>query len=173
MATTKPSTLGYHDILIREGVHPPVTLRAQATGIFPGLCVTVDGNTWPDAELVDAIGESCIGVAGNDGNQDVDLTHADNEQFPCYLTGSAAQVVCYHAANGGSVVAGDILVAQSVEAAGYVETLQKALEDFVADGSAGTILATQILHFESLVGRALETHASSGTVTPIKVLLSI
>lgn len=173
MATTKISTLGYHDILIREGIHPPVTMRAQGAETFPGMPVTLDGNTWPDVELPDALGESVFGVAGLSPNDDIDTVYADDEEFPVYLCGSGAIVVMYHAANGGDVVAGDILVAQSLEAAGYVETLQKAIEDFVADGSAGTILATQIVHFESIVGRAMETHASSGTVTPIRVLLSI
>ncbi len=174
MATTTMASLGYHDILVRDGTHAPITLRVNgATEVFPGFPVTCTGHTYPDCAKLDGIGDSCIGVAGLLENQIIGNTYADDEEIPVYETGSGAKVRMYHALDGGSVVAGDILVAQAVDNSGHVEPLAKALNDFIADGSAGTILATQIKHFFSMVGRAMETHASTGTVTPIKVLLSI
>lgn len=173
MATTTMKSLGFHDILVREGIHPPITVRLNAADIFPGMPLTTTGETFPDVALPDGIGDSVFVVAGLLENQDVDLVYGNNDEIPGYLCGSAAIVRMYHAGNGGSIVAGDILVSQTVEAVGYVEPLAKALNDFIADGSAGTILATQIKHVFSLVGRAMETHASTGTVTPIRVMLSI
>jgi len=172
MATTAMNTYSY-SILVKEGIHPPVTMIENGGEVFPGMPVTCTGETWPDVCLPDGIGDSVFGVAGLLENQDIGTVYSDNSEIPVYLCGSGAIVRMYHAGNGGSVVAGDLMVAQTVEAAGHIETLAKALNDFIADGSAGTILATQIKHVFSLVGRAMETLASSGTVTPIKVMLSI
>jgi len=175
LATTKMSSLGYRDILVREGVHPPVTMTENGGEVFPGMPVTCAGETWDDVCLPDGAGDSVFGVAGLKENQDIDTVYTDDDEIPIYLCGSAAIVRMYHAANGGSIVAGDILVAQTIEAAGHVEPLAKALEDTVAAGDAtmATIWATQVLHVFSLLGRAVETHASSGTTTPIKVILSV
>ncbi len=174
MATTTMESLGYRDILVRDGIHPPITMRVNgASEVFPGFPVTVQGHTYPDCAKLDGIGDSCLGVAGLLENQIIGNTYADDAEIPVYECGSGAKVRMYHDLAGGSIIAGDILVAQAVDDSGHVEPLAKALNDFIADGSAGTILATQIKHFFSLVGRAMETHASTGTTTPIKVLLSI
>jgi len=173
MATTSLSSLGIHDILVREGIHPPITLRENGGEVYPGYPVTVEGHTYPDSAKLDGIGDPVAGVAGLNANQDIDTVYADNSEYPVYITGSGAIVWVYHSLKGGSVQVGDLLVAQAVDDTGHVETLEKALTDFIADGSAGTILATQIKHVFSLLGRALETHASSGTTTPIKCILSI
>jgi len=173
MATTAMKSLGWYDILVREGIHPPVTMIDNGGAVFPGYAVTCTGETFPDVSKADAIGDSVFGVAGLLENQDIGIVYTDNEEIPIYLTGSGAIVRMYHSLSGGSIVAGDILVANCTDGGGHVETLAHALTDFITDGSAGTILATQIKVFFSLVGRAMETHASSGTTTPIKVLLSI
>jgi len=173
MATTSMSSLGYRDILVREGIHPPITMRANGAETFPGYPVTVDGHTYPDVGKPDGIGDPILGVAGLEPNQDIDTAYADNAEFPVYLCGSGAIVRMYHGLDDGSILAGEILVASAVDDDGHVRPLSKALADFVADGSAGTILATQIQSLYSIVGRALETHASSGTTTPIKVILSV
>lgn len=173
MATTSMKSLGWYDILVREGIHPPVTMREDGGEVFPGYPVTVEGHTYPDVAKLDALGDPVFGVAGLLENQDIGTVYANNDEIPVYLCGSGAIVRMYHSLNGGSIIAGDILVAQAVEDAGHVEPLKKALADFITDGSAGTILATQIKTFFSLLGRAMETHASTGTTTPIKVLLSI
>ena len=172
MATTTMASLGYYDILEREGFHPPVNLRVNGSDVFPGMPVTSQGETHPDVCLPDGVGDSVCGVTGLLENQDIGTVYADNSEVPVYLTGHGAIVKVYHAPNGGSIVAGEILVAQTKEAVGFVETLRKATEDYVGGGVC-TILATQITHIYSLLGRAMETHASSGTTTPIKVCLSI
>lgn len=172
MATTAMSTYSF-TILVKEGTHPPITLRCNGAEVFPGMPVTRNGHTYPDCALPDAIGESVVGVAGLLDNQDIDTVYSDNTEIPVYECGGGAIVRMYHAANGGSVVHGDIMVSQTIEAAGHVETLAKALTDFTAGGDTLTMIATQIKNFFSIVGRAAETHASVGTVTPIKVLLSI
>ena len=167
------ASLGYYDILVREGIHPPVTMREDGGEVFPGMPVTLTGETFPDVCLPDGVGDSVFGVAGLLENQDIGTVYTDNDEIPVYLCGGGAIVRMYHAANGGSIVAGDILVAQTLEHVGYVEPLAKAIDRiFVADYTS-TVLATTIQHVLSLVGRAMETHASVGTVTPIKVLLSI
>ena len=173
MATTTMASLGFYDILVREGIHPPVTVTLNGADIFPGMPVTAEGETHPDVTLPDGIGDSVFCVTGLLENQDIGTVYGNNAEVPGYLCGSATIVRMYHAPNGGSIVRGDILVSQTVEAVGFVEPLAKALNDFIADGSAGTILATQIKHVFSLVGRAMETHASTGTTTPIRVMLSI
>ena len=173
MATTTMASLGFSDIVVREGIHAPITLRTNGAEVFAGYPVTVSGHTWPDCAKLDAIGEPAIGVAGLNANQAIGVVIPTDTEIPVYLCGSAAIVRMYHSLNGGSVVAGDIMVGQAVEDAGHIEPLHKALNDFIADGSAGTILATQIMHVFSIIGRALETHASTGTTTPIKVILSV
>ncbi len=173
MATTSMSSLGFGDILVRDGTHPPITLRVNgATEVYPGYPVTSQGHTYPDCAKPDATGDSVVGVAGLLEDQNINTVYADDAEIPVYETGSGAKVRMYHALDGGSIVAGEILVAQAVDDSGHVETLRKAMDGLVADYTS-TLLATTITHIFSIVGRAMETHASSGTVTPIKVLLSI
>ncbi len=173
MATTSMESLGFRDILVREGTHPPITMTVNgATEVFPGFPVTSQGHTYPDVAKPDATGDSVLGVAGLLENQIIGNTYADDDEIPVYECGSGAKVRMYHALDGGSIVAGEILVAQAVDNSGHVETLRKAMDALVADYTS-TLLATTITHIFSIVGRAMETHASSGTVTPIKVLLSI
>lgn len=171
MATTAMNTYSL-SIIVKEGIHPPVTRTTNGEEIFPGMPVTREGETYPDVCLPDALGDSVMGVAGLLENADIGTVYPTNTEIPIYLCGSAAQIRMYHAANGGSIVEGEILVAQGVEAAGYVESLKKSITDYTA-AHVGTILGTQITNFFAMIGRALETHASSGTVTPIKVMLSI
>ena len=173
MATTSMTSLGWYDILVREGIHPPVTMIDNGGAVFPGYAVTCTGETYPDVSKADTLGDSVFGVAGCLENQAIGVVYTDNDEIPVYLTGSGAIVRMYHEKTGGSIVAGDILVANCTDGGGHVEPLAHAIGDFITDGSAGTILATQIKTVFSLVGRAMETHASSGTTTPIKVLLSI
>ena len=172
MATTSMESLGFWDILVREGAHPPVTMREADGEIFPGYPVTSDGKTFPEVGKPDATGESVFGVAGLLENKAIGVVYTAADEIPIYLCGSAAIVRMYHALDGGSIVAGDILVAQAVDNSGHVEPLAKAMDALVADYTS-TLLATTITHIFSIVGRAMETHASSGTVTPIRVLLSI
>ena len=170
------SSLGHRDILVREGIHPPETLRVNgAAEVYPGYAITSTGNTFPDVAKPDDLADSACGCAGLLENQDIDTVYADDAEIPVYFTGSGAIVRMYHALNGGSIVFGDILVTQAVDDTGYVEPLSKALNDVIAAGAAmgPTVLATQINCLFSLIGRAMETHASTGTTTPIKVLLSI
>ena len=173
MATTTMASLGYYDILEREGFHPPVTLRVNGADVFPGMPVTSQGETHPDVCLPDGVGDSVCGVTGLLENQDIGTVYADNSEVPVYLTGHGAIVKMYHALNGGSVVFGDIMVAQTLEALGFVEPLAKAIDRICVADYTSTVLATTIKHVFSLVGRAMETHASTGTTTPIKVCLSI
>lgn len=171
MATTAMNTHSF-SILVKEGMHPPVTMIENGGEVFPGMPVTCTGETWPDVCLPDGVGDSVFGVAGLLENQDIGTVYTDNDEIPIYCTGDGAIVRMYHALNGGSIVAGDILVAQTHEHVGYVEPLSKALDALVADYTS-TVLATTIKHIFSVVGRAMETHASCGTTTPIKVKLSI
>ena len=173
MATTTMASLGFYDILVRQGAHGPVTVTLNGADIFPGMPLTAEGETHPNVTLPDGLGDSVFAVAALLENQDIGTVYSTTTEIPAYTTGSGAIVRMYHAPNGGSIVRGDILVSQTVEAVGFVEPLAKALNDFIADGSAGTILATQIKHVFSLVGRAQETHASTGITQPIRVLLSI
>jgi len=150
-------------------------MRANGAEVFPGYPVTCEGHTYPDCAKPDAIGDSVFGVAGLSPNDDIDTVYADNEEFPVYLCGSGAIVYMYHGLDDGSIVAGDILVASSVDDDGHVRPLSKAWADLVgaAETALATVLVTQIKAIYSIVGRALETHASSGTTTPIKVILSV
>jgi hypothetical protein len=172
MATTAMNTYSY-SILVQEGFHPPETHRANGEEIFPGYPVTEEGHTWPDCGCPDGLGDPIIGVAGLLENQDIGTVYANDAEFPVYRTGSGAIVRMYHGLDDGSIRNGEILVASCADDDGHVRPLKKALQDFITDGSAGTILATQIQALFSIVGRAMEAHASSGTTTPIKVLLSI
>lgn len=171
MATTAMNTVSF-SILVKEGIHPPVTMIVNGAEVFPGMPVTCQGETWPDVALPDAALDSVFGVAGLLENQDIGDVYTDNDEIPVHQCGAGAIVRMYHAGNGGSIVAGDILIAQGVEATGYVEPLSKGFDVIVADYES-TVMATAITHLYAIVGRAMETHASSGTVTPIKVLLSI
>lgn len=174
MATTTMASLGFYDILVREGMHPPITMRVNGADIFPGMPVTTQGetNTY-DVCLPDAAGDSVVGVTGLLENQAIGVVYANNAEIPVYLTGSGAIVRMYHGkAVCGDITFGEILVAQSVEAVGHVESLRRALEGYT-DAGVCTVLATAIVHIFSIVGRAQETHASCADTEPIRVLLSI
>lgn len=174
MATTAMSTYA-RSILVKEGMHPTATLRVDGTDIFPGLALTAVGETLPDVGLPDAISDSVIGVAGLLETQDIGTVYADNTEIPVYLTGSGAQVRMYHkgTAGGGNIVAGDILVADGLGNNGYVVSLAKQWDAVTVGDHTATVLATTLTILYSIVGRALETHASAAAVTPIKVMLSI
>jgi len=171
--TTSLSSIGRRDILVREGIHPPITMRANGAEIYPGYPVTCDGHTYPDCGCPDGLGDPILGVAGLSENMDIDTVIANDANFPVYLCGSGAIVYMYHGLNGGSVLAGEILISSAADDDGHVKSLSTALKDYIVDGSAGTILATQIQQLWSIVGRSLETHASTGTTTPIQVILSV
>ena len=175
MGTTSLSSLGIRDILIREGIHPPVTMRDNGGAVFPGYVVTGTADTYPDVSKADALADNAFGVAGLLENQDIDTVYTDNEEIPVYLCGSGAIVYCYHSPSGGAIKYGDILVAKTTVGGGHVQVISQAIKDSIAAGDTnfGTVFATQITNLYSLVGRAMETSASSGTTVPIKVLLSI
>lgn len=176
MATTSMSSLGYRDILVREGFHPPVTMIDNGGAVFPGYVVTGTADTFPDVSKADAIADNAFGVAGLLENQDIDTVYTTNDEIPIYLCGSGAIVRCYHGPSCGDVKYGDILVANTTDGGGQVEPLAHALGDFITDGTGGTggtILATQIQYLFALVGRAMDTLASSGLTVPLRVMLSI
>ena len=171
---TEFSAQGIRDILIREGMHPPYTQIVNSAVVYPGLCLTATGETAPDVSVADAIADNVVGVAGLLENQDIQTLYANNDEIPVYRTGHGAILWVIHAANGGSVVDGDIMVCQTVEALGHVEPLHKALAAFIAAaGEGATILSTVITHLFSIVGRAQETHATTGTAAPLKIILSV
>ena len=172
MATTAMKTFSY-DILDEVGGHPTVTMITGDTTIFPGMPVTCTGETWPAIGLPDGAGDSIFAVAGLRPDQDIGVAYGTGVSIPCHRTGCGDVVRMYHSATGGSIVAGDILVAETVADAGYVESLAKAIDAVTGGTHTSTLMATTITHFFSIVGRAQETHASSGAPTPIKVLLSI
>ena len=169
------SAQGIRDILVREGIHPPYTQDINSAAVYPGLCLTATGETAPNVSVADAIADNVVGIAGCLENQDIDSVYTTGTEIPVYRTGHGAIVWVVHAANGGSVVDGDIMVCQTVETNGHVEPFHKAIAKFIAaaGNAAGTILATQITHIYSIIGRAQETHASTGTAAPIKVILSV
>jgi len=172
--TTSLSSLGIRDILVREGIHPPETMRDNGGAIFPGYVVTGTADTYPDVSKADSSGDNAFGVAGLFENQDIDTVYTDNDEIPIYRCGSGAIVWCYHSLKGGSIKHGDILVANTLDGGGHVEVLSQSFKDALAlSTTIGTVFATQFINLYSLVGRAMETHASSGTTTPIKVLLSL
>ncbi len=173
MATTSMSSLGFRDILVREGIHPPITLRANGGEVFPGYPVSCHGHTYPDCAKADALGEPVIGVAGLNANADIDTVYADNAEFPVYLCGSGAIVHMYHGLDDGSITAGEIVIASAVDDDGHVRPLAKGLADAMVADPTNTVIATAIECLFSIVGRALETHASTGTTTPIQVILSV
>ena len=173
MVTITFADAGHRDILIREGMHPPYTQIVNSAAVYPGLCLTATGETAPDVSVADAIGDNVVGVAGLLENQDIGTVYATDDEIPVYRTGHGAILWVIHAANGGSVVDGDIMVCQTVETNGHVEPLHKALKDYIDSTHDCTILATQIKHLFSIVGRAQETHATIGAPQPLKIILSI
>lgn len=150
------------------------TMRAGGAEIYPGHAVTSTGNTYPDVMLPDAISDSVFGIAGVPHGGDIDTVIADNDEFTVYLTGGGAIVYGFHqgAAGGGSIVAGDILIADGQAANGLLRPLSKGLATLTADYTS-TVLATVITKLFALVGRSMETHASATANTPIQVRLSI
>ena len=174
MASTAIS--GYtRRILVSKGVPGGiVTMRAGGAEIYPGHCVTCEGNTWPDVMLPDANTDSVFGIASCPPDKDIDTVLADNSEFDVYLCGSGAIVYGYRkgADGGGDTVAGDIMVAYGIAAAGSVVALKNALQDITGD-CANTVMATQYKRMLAMVGRAVETLASSANTVPIKMILSV
>lgn len=172
MATTAMS--GYsQQIYVYTPPKGKKTMRANGAEIYPGHCVTCQGETWPDVCLPDSISDSCFGIAGVPHGGDVDTVIADNAEFAVFLTGSGAIVYGFHkGTSGGAIVAGDILVADGLAANGLVVPLTDALQDVVADHTS-TVLATAITKLFAIVGRAMETHASATNNTPIQIRLSV
>ncbi len=173
MATTAMS--GYsHQIYVFSPPKGSKTMRANVAETFPGCTVTSTGQTWPDVGLPDAISDSVFGIAGVPQGADVDTVIADNAEFPVFLTGGGAIVYGFHQGTpgGGSIVAGDILVAEGQAATGHVRPLSKAFENLTADYTS-TVLATVITKLFALVGRAMETHASAANNVPIQIRLSV
>jgi len=174
MGTTAMS--GYtRKIVVHETPTARVTMIENGGEVFPGMPVTCTGETWPDVALPDAISDSVFGVAGVPPGCDVDTVIADNKEIPVYRTGSGAIVYMYHKGtpSGGSIVAGDILVACGVEDTGFVAPLAKQIDAITTADYTSTVLATTITFLFSIVGRAMETHASAANNTPIQVMLSI
>jgi hypothetical protein len=175
MATTAMNTYSF-SILVKEGIHPPVTMIDNGGAVFPGYAVTCTGETWPDVSKANALGDNVYGVAGLLENQDIGTVYTTDAKIPVYTTGSGAIVRMYHGLSSGDVYAGDIMCANCTDGGGHVEPLHHAIKDFIAAAAGGisvTMLGTQIKTFFSIVGRAAETLASSGTTTPIKIQLSV
>jgi len=175
MATVTMAEKGYRDILIREGFHPPVTMRENGGVVFPGYVVTSEGETYPDVALPDVKGDTALGIAGLLENQDIDTIYATDDEIPIYLCGCGAIVKCYLAPNGGAPTFGEIMVSQGFEDNGYVETWETAIKDSIAAGHAAftSVWLTQVVSLYALVGRAMETFASTGKSEPLSILLSI
>jgi hypothetical protein len=173
MATTSMS--GYsQQIYVYTPPKGSKSMRANGAEIYPGHCVTCTGQTWPDVALPDAISDSCFGIAGVPHGGDVDTVIADNDEFEVFLTGSGAIVYGFHkGGSGGSIVAGDILVADGTAANGLVIPLSDALQDITTADYTSTALATAITKLFAIVGRAMETHASAAANVPIQIRLSV
>jgi len=172
MATSGFAAAHHYDILIREGSHPPYTMITDGTAVYPGLCLTGTGGTFPDVTVADAIGDNVCGIAGCLENQDIDTAYATNIEIPVYLTGHSAIVWGIAAPDNGLIEFGDILVCQTVETLGFVEPLKRAFKTWMAADSS-TVLATAVNALFSLVGRAMETSASCATAEPLAIILSI
>ena len=174
MATTAMS--GYtRKIVVHETPTARVTMIENGGALFPGMTCTCTGETWPDVAKPDAIGDSVFGIVGVPPGKDVDTVIPDNTEIPVYRTGSGAIVYCYHKGtpSGGSVEAGDILVSCGLEDTGFVAPLKKQIDAITVADYTSTVLATTITILFSIVGRAMETHASAANNTPIQVMLSI
>ena len=172
MATSGFGDAGHRDILIREGSHPPYTMRVNSAAVYPGLCLTALGETFPDVSVADAHADSVCGIAGLLENQSIDVVYATDDEIPVYLTGHSAIVWGVAAPDNGPIIFGEILVCQTVEALGFVEPLHRAFKTWMAADSC-TVLATAVNALFSLVGRAMETSASCATAEPLAVILSI
>ncbi len=176
MATTAMNTYSF-SILVKDGFHPPVMMTENGGAAFPGFPLTTTGETYPDVSVADALGDNVVGVAGLIENADIGTVYATDTEIPVYRTGHGAQIRMYHDGDsGGEVRDGDIMCAATVTGLGHVRTLKKSLEDFIAAAAGGisvTMLGTQIQHFFSILGRSMETIASTGTSVPIIISLSI
>ena len=161
-------------ILVEKGALATVDRVENGGEVYPGSCVTMEGETWPDVALPDAISDSAYGIAGLLPNHDIDTIYTDNDVIPIHRCGSGDVVMGHHkgTGGGGSIVAGDILIAYGNTANGYVRPLSKALASIIADHTS-TVLATAITQLLAIMGRAMETHASAANDVPIEILLSI
>ena len=172
----KTAMSGYsRKIVVHDTPTSRVTMIANGAEVYPGFTVTCAGETWPDVCVPDALGESVFGIAGVPPGADVDTVIANNVEFPVYRTGSGAIVYGYHKGtpSGGSVEAGDIMVSTGFEADGYLAPLAKQIDAITSADYTSTVLATTITILFSIVGRAMETHASTTNDTPIQIMLSI
>ncbi len=163
-------------IVVQHGHIGPVTRRVNGSLVlYPGLCVTATGQTFPDVILPATTASSVVGIAGCNANQDIDTAYADNAEFPVFLCGSGAIVYGMHKGTpgGGSIVEGDILCAHGAAAAGQVVPLANAIKDALVADPTNTVLATALDKLFAIVGRAAETQASATNTVPIKVLLSV
>ena len=161
-------------IIVAETDLSRVTMIANGAEIYPGHCVTTQGETWPDVALPDAISDSVFGIAGVPPGADVDTVIANNKSFPVFRCGSGAIVYGYHkgAAKGGDVTAGEIVCAYGAAANGAVIAANKILTASIAAATC-TVIASAAQKFYAMVGRAMETHASITTTTPIQIMLSV
>jgi hypothetical protein len=162
-------------IVVHETPTARVTMIENGGAVFPGMTVTCTGETWPDVAKNDAIGDSTFGIAGVPPGADVDTVIADNTEIPVYRCGSGAIVYAYHKGtpSGGSCVAGDIMVACGLEDTGFIAPLAKQIDAITAADYTSTVLATTITILFSIVGRAMETHASAANNVPIQIMLSV
>jgi hypothetical protein len=159
------------DILVREGIFPPETMRDNGGVVYPGRVVTRQGQTGTDVIMPTAISDSAFGIAGLLENADINEVYADDVDFPVHRCGSGARVKAVQLGGAGPVVAGDIMISAG-DGSGKLMTLAKGLEAIAADVTT-TVLATTMTHFFAIVGRAWETLASVATDEQLEVLLSI
>jgi hypothetical protein len=162
-------------IVVHETPTARVSMIENGGALFPGMTCTCTGETWPDIAKPDAISDSVFGIVGVPPGKDVDTVIADNTEVPVFRTGSGAIVYAYHKGtpSGGSVVAGDIMVACGLEDTGFIAPLAKQLDAITAADYTSTVLATTITILYSIVGRACETHASAANNVPIQIMLSV
>jgi len=161
-------------ICVSDTQNARVTMIANGAEVYPGHCVTCQGETWPDVALPDAISDSVFGIAGVPPGADIDTVIGDNVEFTVYRCGSGAIVYGFHkgAAKGGSVVAGEIVCAYGAAANGAVIAANKIMAAAIA-GATASVIATAVTKFYAMVGRAMETHASNTATQPIQIMLSV
>lgn len=174
MASTTAMSGYSRKIVVHETANARVTMIANGAEIYPGHCVTSQGETWPDVALPDEIGDSVFGIAGVPPGADADTVIANNVEFPVYRCGSGAIVYGFHkgAAKGGSVVAGEIVCAYGAAANGAVIASNKIMTAAIA-AATSSVIATAVTKFYAMVGRAMETRASADATVPIQIMLSI
>lgn len=177
MATTTYATSGIQKIEWAEG-HAwgkVSNLRVNgATEVYPGFCLTSQGNTYPDVSKPDARGDSVYAVAGCNIGHNMDSVYADNAVIVGYLTGSGWGVypIKKGGTGGGDCVAGEIMVSMGAGDEGFIRSLKKDTAVLIADYTS-TVLATTILGYHAIMGRAADTVASAANNAPMRVVLSV